>query len=243
MNKAVLLETARNAVSVIKNGGLALTPADIGYGLLGNSEYSIRKMYSLKGRSFTNPCIVAGNMNVLTEIAVVPDGGTLEWLLEITRDSTLAVVFPLNKESRLIRSLSPWVLEHSTESDSIAVFLNCGPVVEEMVRLASEEGMLLVGSSGNFSKSGNNFRLQDVPSEIREGADFTCDMGVSKYENPERMATTILNFSNHSVRRLGVNGAEILSSYQCFAAERKLPLLREEIAPVTDKNRETEAPV
>ncbi|WP_339804665.1 Sua5/YciO/YrdC/YwlC family protein [uncultured Marinobacter sp.] len=241
MSKTSLLETARNAVSVIKNGGLALTPADIGYGLLGNSEYSIRKMYSLKGRSFTNPCIVAGNIDVLAEVAVVPDDGTLDWLRKISQESTLAVVFPLNKESQLARSLSPWVIEHSTENESIAVFLNCGPIVDQMVRLATAEGMLLVGSSGNFSKSGNNFRLQDVPLEIREGVDFSCDMGVSKYENPERMATTILNFRNYSVRRMGVNGTEILNSYRRFATRHNLPLFQGEAAQINGKHEETEA--
>lgn len=223
MNKSNFLKIALSAFSTIKNGGLALSPADIGYGLLGNSEYSIRKMYELKGRVFTNPCIVAGNRDVLADVANLPNNGTLDWLADITKTHTLAVVFPINPKSRLLKSLSPWVRDHSTENNSVAVFLNCGPVVEEMVRLAVENDMLLVGSSGNFSKSGNNFRLNDVPRKIKEGVDFYCDFGTAKHENSERMATTILNFSNHTIRRRGVNSTEILESYHNFAEQNGLP--------------------
>ncbi|WP_340613389.1 Sua5/YciO/YrdC/YwlC family protein [Xenorhabdus thailandensis] len=226
MSNISILETARNALDSICHEGLALVPADIGYGLLGNSEHSIQKMYKLKGRSFSNPCIVAGNLEVLVDISIISDIKILSWLKEIMKDNTLAVVFPLNKQSKLIRSLSPWVLDHSTENDSIAVFLNCGPIVEEMVKLAFLKNILLVGSSGNFSKCGNNFQLNDVPLKIREQVDFMCDLGKSKYENSERMATTILNFCNYTVRRSGINSDLIQESYQDFATKNNLPLLR-----------------
>ncbi|KHT57730.1 hypothetical protein RJ44_14995 [Alteromonas macleodii] len=216
-------EIAAQAFNTIRAGGLALTPADIGYGLLGNTEASINKMYALKGRAFTNPCIIAGNADVLSDVADLPDDGTLEWLTKITKEYTLAAVFPIRVSSKLIAQLPDWVREHSTENNTIAVFLNCGPVVEEMVRLAFNAGMLLVGSSGNFSKTGNNFRLNDVPEAIREGVDFFADYGTSKYENPSRMATTILNFSNHTIRRRGVNSTDILASYEQFAKEKGLP--------------------
>jgi len=216
------LDIAKGAFTAIKNGGLALTPADIGYGLLGNTEAAIRKMYDLKGRAFTNPCIVAGNPDVLADVADLPDDGTLQWLANITKDYTLAAVFPIKASSKLIAQLPEWVRGHSTENNTVAVFLNCGPVVEEMVRLAYNDGMLLVGSSGNFSKTGNNFRLNDVPQEIRDGVDFFADYGTAKYENPDRMATTILNFSNHTIRRRGVNNADILGSYEQFAKQNGL---------------------
>lgn len=237
---------AQRAFMVIRNGGLALVKADIGYGFLGNSANSIERMYDLKGRAPTNPAIVAGNVTTLRSIGRLPDPSLLDWIAELLSFTTLAVVTVMREESPLIRGLEPWVLGHASENGTIATFLNTGEYVERMVDLANDRGILLVGSSANLSGTGNNFAFEEVPESIRAGVDYRFDGGVSRYQNSAKLATTIVNLTDFSVRRCGVNYNRIISSYQEFAAERGqlppnlLPPTPKE--PVGDFRKEPDAP-
>jgi tRNA A37 threonylcarbamoyladenosine synthetase subunit TsaC/SUA5/YrdC len=215
-----LLHEADKAFEVIRAGGLALIPADIGYGFLGHSLASIEKMYALKDRRFDNPCITVGNLDGIASLALLPDRALLEWLAEISALTTLAVVVQVKRESPLVASLDPWVYEHSSNRGTMAIFLNPGPFVERMVMRAYEAGMILVGSSGNASGTGNNYRFHDVPQVIRDGVDYKFDAGPMRHENEDRMATTIVNLTNFTLRRLGVSHREIIESYERFARWR-----------------------
>ncbi len=216
----VLLAEADKAFEVIRAGGLALIPADIGYGFLGHSLASIRKMYALKDRRYDNPCITVGNLDGIASLALLPDRALLEWLADISARTTLAVVVQVKRESPLVASLDPWVYEHANERGTMAIFLNPGPFVERMVMRAYEAEMILVGSSGNASGTGNNYRFEDVPQAIRDGVDYRFDAGPMRHENERRMATTIVNLTNFTLRRLGVAHQEIIASYEAFARSR-----------------------
>ena len=57
-----------HVLGVIRGGGLTLLKANIGYGLIGHTERSIRRMYEVKGRPLTNPCITIGSIDVLRDL-------------------------------------------------------------------------------------------------------------------------------------------------------------------------------
>lgn len=219
------LETIKESYATIKKGGLSLAKADIGYGLFGHSEISIKKMYVLKGRPLSNPCIAAANIHILQDVALLKNMKLLEWIEDISSKTTLAVINPANIQSAFILKLSAWVKNQLIVNNTIATFLNTGKYIEPMIEFGIPDNILLVGSSGNLSSYGNNYTFNDVPKKIIDGVDYFYDAGDSKYKNNEKLATTILNFDNFSVKRVGVNSDMILESYHSFARKNGLPNL------------------
>ncbi|MBD1583641.1 Sua5/YciO/YrdC/YwlC family protein [Pseudoalteromonas sp. S16_S37] len=205
----------RLAVDSISQGGLALIKANIGYGLLGNTESSIKKMYRIKGRPYSNPCIIPANLELASEIAVISDT-TMSWLEEITKKTTLAVVFKLKEDAKYIDKLDPWVKNQATVNNTVALFLNTGNYIEDMIKIAIKKDMLLVGSSGNMSGHGNQYDIRTVGDDIVNEADFFYDGGECIYKNDQKMATTIINDSNKTIRRRGVNSESIIESYERY---------------------------
>lgn len=204
------------AYKVIKDGGLALVKGDIGYGLIGHSENSIDKMYEIKGRPSTNPCITVGNLEVLKDVAKFKEPKIIDWIREVMKEDTLAVINEINPDSKLLASLPKEVYTQSTQDGTVATFLNTGEFIENMVKLAYEDCILLVASSANLSFQGNNYAFEDIPSTIVNKVDYYLDMGTSKYQNKEKLATTIVNLTNYTFKRKGVNYEKIKNSLNNF---------------------------
>lgn len=206
------------AVAALAGGDLTLLKGDIGYGLLGSSEQAIRKMYVAKGRPLSNPCIVIGNREILNDVAIVPSGHIAAWIDGTTRWTTLAVVLPVNPRSRLLSGLSPWLYGQTVTNGTIAIFLNVGPFLEKVIAKTCALGLLVVGSSANPSSHGNIYSFHEIPQLLRNAADFSIDQGRCKYENEGRKATTIVNFTNWTVKRRGVNWECIEPSFLALAS-------------------------
>ncbi|HHW39253.1 MAG TPA: Sua5/YciO/YrdC/YwlC family protein [Bacillales bacterium] len=204
----------KKVYQIIKEGGLVLLKADIGYGLFGHSDESIRKMYEIKGRPSSNPCITIGNLDVLKDVATIKDERLFTWISTIIKETTIAVINSINKDSKLLRSLPDYVLEQSTNNGTVATFLNTGEFLDELVSRAFQDDFLIIGSSGNVSSFGNNYRFSDVQPEILKGVDYYLDMGDAKYKNGPKLATTMVNLTNFTYKRKGVNFELIDSSLQ-----------------------------
>jgi len=207
------------ALDALRKGHLVLLKGDIGYGLFGTSKRAIRKMYEIKNRPFSNPCIVIGNMDVLRDVAVLDSSPIEAWIAEQAAWTTLAVVLPVNPRSRSLGALPPWLYQQTVTRNTIAVFLRTGPYLDIVVERAFDRGMSFVGSSANHSSTGNRFDFTELPQNIVDNVDFLINHGSCKYVNPERKATTILNFTNWSVKRRGVNWEELEPSFLALKAQ------------------------
>ena len=211
-------EEVDSALDTMKADGLILVMGDIGYGLFGTSEPAIAKMYRLKGRPLTNPCIFVGNLDIVDEIAVIQQPEVRKWIEEVAGWTTLAIVLPARTTSRYLESMDPWVRQQSVTNGSLAIFLRTGPYLEQVIARAFHEGWVFVGSSANKSLTGNVFRFDDLPPDIISGADLAVDHGVGTLINPERRATTMVNFTNWTIRRQGVNHEQIKASFEKLKA-------------------------
>lgn len=202
-----------DAVAAIGAGSLVLLKGDIGYGLFGITEDALRKMYRIKGRPYSNPCIVICNLDVLEDIALIPDQKVRDWIVEQSSWTTMAVVLPVNPESTLLARLPDWVRGQTVTNGTVAAFLRPGPYLNQVVARAREQGILFVGSSANPSSHGNIYDFEEIPKEIVGAVDFYVNHGKSKHANPERKATTMVNFTNWTIKRRGVNWERIETSF------------------------------
>jgi tRNA A37 threonylcarbamoyladenosine synthetase subunit TsaC/SUA5/YrdC len=202
-----------DALATMRRGGLILVKGDIGYGLFGITKSAISKMYEAKGRSLANPCIFIGSLDVLDEVAAIERPEVRTWIEETAAWTTLAVVLPARMSSAYITGMDPWVRARSITSGSLAVFLRTGPYIQELVTRAFSEGWVFVGSSANRSHTGNVYRFADIPCEVTSAADLTVNHGTSAHINDQRLATTMIDFTNWSIRRAGVNHDPIRASF------------------------------
>jgi tRNA A37 threonylcarbamoyladenosine synthetase subunit TsaC/SUA5/YrdC len=211
------------AYSILRSGGLILVKGDIGYGFLGHSEESMRRMFELKGRSTSNPAIVIGSLRVLQEITTPIPNTILAWLNRAAERTTLAAVYWLRRSSPFWTGLPQWVQQHTSKDGTVATFLNTGSFVERLVSLAATDQFLIVGSSANFSSTGNNYRFEAIPDRILQGVDLALNHGRAKYENDSKLATTIVDLTTLQIRRRGVNADFLESSLQLIRSANDIP--------------------
>lgn len=196
------------AYQLILRGGLVLFPTDVGYALLGHSDSSMQLMYRIKERPLTKPIVVIGNREVLANVAVVTsrERGLIE---AVTENFPCAFVVRANRDSVMLRNLAVWVRTQLVTDDRIAVFLNTGRLTEELVARAARDRVLIVGSSANPSGSGNRYRLQDVEGSIAGSVQGIVDGGNCRYTHPLKRGTTIVDFENLAIERVGIKYDEI----------------------------------
>lgn len=182
---------------------------DIGYGFVCYSDDSIKRMYELKGRPATNPCVVPGNIQILKLLCPKVPQAILDWLTEQLTWTTISVIADLDETAPLWLSLPEHARNQSSHKGSVAVFLKPGEFLDALVDKAFANGHLLAGSSGNLSGKGNSYRPEELAPSIIEGVDLFIDHGVAKYENPLRQATTMIDLRTLQITRKGVNLEQI----------------------------------
>ncbi len=204
-----LHDTIEDAYRCMMKGGLLLGPADIGYGLFCYRESGLRKMYRLKQRPLWNPAITVGNLNLLPDLMLPLPDETWQFLHEITAKTTIAVIGPKNPRSRMLAKMDPFVREHTSREDSIAVFLRCGTFAEALVKRAALDDVLVVATSGNVSTRGNSYRMEECGPELVDHVDWKLNIGTCLHANDARLATTMIDLRDFGIRRKGVNFAMI----------------------------------
>jgi L-threonylcarbamoyladenylate synthase len=148
----------------IRDGGVAVFPADTVYGLAcaPDSEAAVRRLYALKGRPPDKPAAVMF-FALEPALAALPElGPNTRRLLERLLPGGVTVLLP-NPHERYP--------------------LACGPDPRTLglrvpdVPPLREAGVPVLQSSANPSGGAEARRLADVPKAIRDGADLVLDGG------------------------------------------------------------------
>jgi tRNA A37 threonylcarbamoyladenosine synthetase subunit TsaC/SUA5/YrdC len=210
---------AQRVYKTVTAGGLVLLPTDVGYGLVAIEEDAVRRIYELKGRPATKPCVTVANAEILARVSRPIADDVREWLAEITRLTPLAVV-TRHASSPLLERCSDYVRAQATHAGTIALFFKAGRILERVAELALADGKLLIGSSANLSGTGNNYSLPEVPETMRAGADLVIDRGPAWYRNSRQLASTILDLTSGEFLRKGVNYNLIHEAWQSTSRRR-----------------------
>ena len=204
---------AQQVYATLRDGGLALVPTDAGYGLVAIEENAVRRIYELKGRPASKPCVTVTTAAITEDVAAPLPLPVVDWIEAITYTSPLAIVTTLADASSLRTSQSPFVREQTTTNGTIALFYAAGQLLERLAERARVDGMLVVGSSANLSGTGNNYRYEDVPDSMVRGADLVLDRGPARFHSEQRLASTILDLTTGTFIRAGLNFTHIAQSW------------------------------
>jgi tRNA A37 threonylcarbamoyladenosine synthetase subunit TsaC/SUA5/YrdC len=192
-------------LDVIEGGGVAVLPLDVAYAIVGNSEESIRRIFTAKNRSYEKPSGMFSNFDLLEEIQIMED-----WKKDIVRavifdnDLPFSTVAPFRTDHPMFKNVAPFVLQNSSKLGTLDMLLNAGVFHNEMTRQSLGRGMPVFGSSANTSLQGSKYRLEDIEEPVRAAGDMLVDGGLSKYHNDEGLSSSIIDFTTFKTVRIGV---------------------------------------
>ena len=172
---------AARAFAVLRGGGIAILPMDVGYSLIGGSEAALKRIFETKGRAPDKLHAMLGDMALHRELHLADARGR-----EIVEAITLDHGLPLGAIGRarmdhpILQQMTPAALEASTSGDTVLMLLNAGAFHAEICRLSREACHPLFGSSANRSLQGTKFRVDDMEPEIAAIADIVIDHGVEE---------------------------------------------------------------
>ena len=192
-------------LDVLADGGVAIAPLDVAYAILAAKPGGIRRIFDAKQRSYEKPSGMFGDWKLSAELHIMPDerhAMVREMIIE--EKLPFSVVAPFRDDHPLLQAVEPFVLESSSKAGTLDMLLNAGQFHDEIARQAQQRGMPVFGSSANTSLSGSKYAYDDIDEPVRAAADIRFDYGRSKYANPDGRSSTIIDFRDFSVVRVGV---------------------------------------
>ncbi|KAI3327022.1 DHBP synthase RibB-like alpha/beta domain-containing protein [Xylariaceae sp. AK1471] len=198
---------ARRVFDTLQAGGIAIIPADVGYAILASDAHALERVFQAKRRAANKRHAMIGNYAVHRDIHVM-DVRSQEIIDHLILDLRLplGIIGKYKPDHPTIKGLDEATLEASTntENQSISIFTNGGAFQDELMTLAHEANMPVIGSSANLTGTGTKYRVSDINKEILDIVDVVIDYGLMKY-NPHARSSTLIDFSGPTpeVTRIG----------------------------------------
>lgn len=154
-------------VSVVDSGGLVITPTDTVYGIMGDSldESVIRKVYSVKRRSFSKPLIL-----LMSDVEMIKkytsDISDVEW--DLINHFLPGLVTIILKKNDLVNPLI------TSNSDYVGIRI---PDNSELVEIIKKLGRPVISTSANISDRDVITRVDMISDELLFGIDYVYDGG------------------------------------------------------------------
>ncbi|MDP7545818.1 MAG: Sua5/YciO/YrdC/YwlC family protein, partial [Alphaproteobacteria bacterium] len=172
---------AERAMAVLRQGGIAILPMDVGYSMIGGSEAALARIFETKGRAASKLNAMIGDQAVHEAIHRVDQRGhDVVQAITVDADLPLGVIAACDLSHPLLKALS---LEGSSKDGTIALLMNAGAFHGAISSLSLGTGHPLFGSSANRSLQGTKFRVEDIEPEIAAIADIVIDHGLRKYHH------------------------------------------------------------
>ena len=198
-----IADDAARAFEVLRSGGVAIIPMDVGYTAAGGSAAALNTIFDTKQRGPTKLNAMVADNETAFDLYRLSDRGR-EVITTITEDYglPLGAIAPCRMDHPMLRVLGDEALAASTRDATLAILLNAGPFHAEISRLSREQVHPIFGSSANRSMAGTKFRVQDIEPELLNIADLVIDHGLRKYHH-YRASSTLLDVETFEVVRHG----------------------------------------
>jgi tRNA A37 threonylcarbamoyladenosine synthetase subunit TsaC/SUA5/YrdC len=185
-------------------GGIGIVPLDVAYAVVATMPNGIRRIFEAKRRSYDKPSGMFGNWRLSREIHVMDEQrhGMVREIVE-AEQIPFSVVAPFRADHPLFTAVDPFVMQNSSKGGTLDMLLNAGQFHDAIAEGSAARGTAVFGSSANLSLTGSKYRYQDIDQPIRDAAAIHFDYGKSKYAHQDGLSSTIVDFTNFSVIRVG----------------------------------------
>lgn len=225
VDAATLQRDVEQLFEVLKKGGVGIVPLDVAYAVNATTERGIRSIFYAKQRSYEKPSGLFANAEISREVHVLK-AWQRDLIESIIAEENLpfSVVAPFRPEHEFFADIEPFVLASSTKAGTLDMLLNAGQFHDEIARQSWARRRPVFGSSANTSLMGSKYRFADIEEEVKQAAGIHFDYGLSKYANDEGRSSTIIDFRDFSVIRVGVMFDKVTEAFRRHGnVELKLP--------------------
>ncbi|PIG69444.1 hypothetical protein AARAC_005260, partial [Aspergillus arachidicola] len=154
---------ALKVFQTLQEGGIAIVPTEVGYGLIASSSEAITRAFHAKTRRPGHTQGIIGNYDVHKALHILPEERfNITKVLTHDLDMSLGIIAPYESDHPLLQGMSAETLEQTTKDGNMAIHV-------------------VVGSSANVTGKGQKFRVQDIEEKILEAADIVVDYGLQRY--------------------------------------------------------------
>jgi tRNA A37 threonylcarbamoyladenosine synthetase subunit TsaC/SUA5/YrdC len=191
-------------VARLAAGGFGIVPLDVAYAVVATTPAGIRRIFEVKRRSYEKPSGMFGNWRLSREIHRL-DEKRHAMVRELVEQEQVpfSVVAPFRADHPLFAAVDPFVMQNSSRAGTLDMLLNAGQFHDGIAEASTARGVAVFGSSANLSLTGSKYRYRDIEQPIRDAAAIHFDYGKSKYAHKDGLASTIIDFADFSVIRVG----------------------------------------
>lgn len=194
------IDVVDRCVSILKNNGVIAVPTDTIYGFaaLVNSEQAVRRIYEIKGRSFTKPLAVS--VGYVDDIFVWSKPTLTKSQLDTGDLLPGPVTLMFERESSLPSYFNPNV-------ENVAIRI---PNCQFMIELAQRLNQPIALTSANFSNDPSSLHINEF-QPLWSQVDLIVDAG--QLASNDRRGSTIIDLSKKDffhVQRQGIDYERIV---------------------------------
>lgn len=185
-------------------GGIGIVPLDVAYAVVATMPQGIRRIFEVKRRSYEKPSGMFGNWRLSRDIHMM-DERRHAMVRAIVEEEKVpfSVVAPFRAGHPLFAAVDPFVMQNSSKGGTLDMLLNAGPFHDAIAEGSIARGLAVFGSSANLSLTGSKYRYDDIDRPIRDAAAIHFDYGRSKYAHKDGLSSTIIDFTDFRVIRVG----------------------------------------
>lgn len=215
VDPAVLTADCDAVLDAIAAGRIAIIPTCLTYAIVGHCATAIAAIFAAKGRSYSKPCGLFGSPAISREIHDLPaHRHEMARILKEEEGLPFSIVAPFRPRHPFLATVDPFVISNASKDGTMDMVVSGGPFVTRLAELSLERGVAVFGSSANRSLEGSKYRVQDIEPEVRAAASLALDYGVSRYASPLGLSSTIIDFRDFSVVRLGHQFAALEAAFR-----------------------------
>jgi tRNA A37 threonylcarbamoyladenosine synthetase subunit TsaC/SUA5/YrdC len=212
----MVLSADCNAVlDVIEAGKVAIIPTCLTYAIIGHHADAVASIFAAKARSYSKPCGLFGSPTMSREVHDLPaERHEMVRVLKEEEGLPFSIVAPFRAAHPFIANVDPFVIQNASKGGTMDMVISGGPFVARLAELSLERGVAAFGSSANRSLEGSKYRLADIEPEVRRAASIALDYGMSRYATALGLSSTIIDFRDFSVVRVGHEFARLTEAFQ-----------------------------
>lgn len=196
-------------------GGVAIIPTCLTYAVVGHRAAAIERIFAAKARSKDKPCGLFGSPALCRELHdLPPEKHDMADILAGEERLPFSVVAPFRAGHPFLAAVDPAVIGNASKDGTMDMVVSGGPFVAALARRSVERGVAVFGSSANRSLQGSKYTLREVEPEVRAAASLELDYGLSRFATPEGLSSTIIDFRDFSVVRVGHLFAQLDAAFR-----------------------------
>lgn len=146
---------ARRVLEVLKRGGIAICPADVGYAVMATNVKSLEKIFPMKQRGAHKRHAGIGSYAIHRAVHVVdPLHREIIDHLALDLEIPVGVIARYDHEHPMVKNIDPDTLQAVDVNGSLSLLVNTGAFQDALTSLTFAENIPLLGSSAKLSGTG-----------------------------------------------------------------------------------------